>query len=72
MRRFYLVALPFLAAFAAVFGLYHVYRAFLYVQYRQLIPAVMFGVFGLTGIGLAVAIWVARKRMRGSGQQPPA
>ena len=72
MRRLSLMALPFLAAFAVVFGLYYLYGAFRLIQAGRMVPAALFVVFGITGIGLAVAIWVARKRMRGSGQQPPA
>ena len=62
MRRLSLVLLPFLAAFALMFGLYYVYQAVVLIQRGQVVPAALFFVFGLMGVGLAVAIWVARKR----------
>lgn len=63
MRRLSLVFLPFLAAFALVFGLFYLYRAFRIAQDGQVVPAALMGVFGLTGVGLATAIWLARKRV---------
>ena len=81
MRRLSLLMLPFLAAFALVFGLYYLYAAFRLVQLGRLVPAALVCLFGIMGVGLAVAIWVARKRMRpprsagapnASGQRPSA
>ena len=75
MRRLSLILLPFLAAFAMIFGLYNVYIAYRLVQRGVTIPAALILVFGLVGIGLAVAIWVARKRFgrsRGVPEGPPA
>jgi len=68
MRRLSLVLLPFLAAFALVFGLYYIYAAYRLVQLGRPISAGLFFIFGLMGVGLAVGIWVARKRVgRGAG-----
>jgi hypothetical protein len=73
--------LPFLAAFALVFGLYYLYAAVRLVQLGQGVRAALVGVFGVMGVGLAAAIWVARKRVRShrstgaanaSGERPPA
>jgi hypothetical protein len=70
MRRFSLVLLPFLAAFALVFGLYYLFAAYRLVQLGRVVPAALYFVFGCMGLGLAVAIWVARKRV-GRGGGPP-
>ena len=64
MRRISLIFLPFLAAFALVFGVYYLYAAFRLIQLGRVIPAALVFVFGVMGVGLAVAIWVARRRMR--------
>ena len=73
MRRLSLLALPFLAAFALVFGLFFVYRAYLLAQAGQSVPAALVFLFGVTGVGLAVGIWMARKHMGGrSGGAPNA
>jgi hypothetical protein len=83
MRRLSLIFLPFLAAFALVFGLYYLYAAFRLIQLGRVVPAALVFVFGVMGVGLAVAIWVARRRMRmaaaaaaptpdASGQRPQA
>ena len=63
MRRLSLILLPFLAAFALVFGLYYLYAAYKLVQLGRTIPAALVFVFGVVGLGLAVGIWVARKRV---------
>ena len=65
MRRLSLVALPFLAAFSLVFGLFYLYTAIQLAQRGFGVRAALVGVFGVVGIGLAVGIWVARKRMLG-------
>ena len=70
MRRFSILLLPFLAAFALVFGLYYLFAAYRLVQLNRVIPAALCFVFGCMGVGLAVAIWVARKRV-GRGGGPP-
>ena len=70
MRRFSLVLLPFLAAFALVFGLYYLFAAYRLVQHGRVVPAALCFVFGCMGVGLSVAIWVARKRV-GRGGGPP-
>ena len=67
MRRLSLVLLPFLAAFAMVFGLYYVYAAYRLMQLGRTMSAALVLLFGLMGVALAVAIWVARKRVGGSG-----
>jgi hypothetical protein len=72
MRRLSLVFLPFLAAFALVFGLYYLYAAFRLVQLGRLVPAALMFVFGCVGVGLAVGIWAARKRTGRGGGAPPA
>jgi hypothetical protein len=83
MRRLSLIFLPFLAAFALVFGLYYLYAAFRLIQLGRVVPAALVLLFGIMGVGLAVAIWVARRRMRmaaaaaaptpdASGQRPQA
>ena len=64
MRRLSLVMLPFLAAFALVFGLYYLYAAVKLVQVGQTVRAGLVFVFGVVGVALAVGIWVARKRVR--------
>ena len=66
MRRLSLIFLPFLAAFALVFGLYYLYAAYKLVQIGRLIPAALVFVFGVVGVALAVGIWVARKRVGGT------
>jgi hypothetical protein len=74
MRRLSLILLPFLAAFALVFGLYYLYAAYKLVQLGRVVPAALVFVFGVVGVGLAVGIWVARKRVGGapSGGAPQA
>jgi hypothetical protein len=72
MRRLSLVFLPFLAAFALVFGLYYLYTAYRLVQAGRMVPAALVFVFGCVGVGLAVGIWVARKRVGRGGGAPPA
>ena len=64
MRRLSLTLLPFLAAFALVFGLYYLYAAFRLVQLGRMVQAALVFLFGVMGIGLAVGIWVARRRVR--------
>ena len=65
MRRLSLTLLPFLSAFAFVFGLYYLYAAFRLVQLGRVVPAALVFLFGVMGVGLAAGIWVARRRMRG-------
>ena len=67
MRRLSLVLLPFLAAFALVFGLTYLWRGVILLRNGQMMAAGLFMVFGIVGIALAVAIWVARKRGRNVG-----
>lgn len=64
MRRLSLVILPFLAAFALVFGLSYLWRGVILLRNGQIVAAGLFTVFGIVGVALAVAIWVARKRAR--------
>lgn len=71
MRRFSLILLPFLAAFALVFGLYYLFGAYQLLRSGRAVPASLFFVFGCVGIGLAVAIWVSRKRVGRGGGPPP-
>ena len=71
MRRFSLILLPFLAAFALVFGLYYLFGAYQLVRLGRTVPAALYFVFGCVGVGLAVAIWVSRKRV-GRGGPPYA
>lgn len=63
MRRLSLLALPFLAAFALVFGLYFIYRAYTLAQMGLTVGAALVFLFGATGVALAVGIWMARKRV---------
>ena len=71
MRRLSLVFLPFLAAFALVFGIYYLYSAYKLIQLGRTVHAALVFVFGCVGVGLAVGIWVARKRVgRGAGAPP--
>jgi hypothetical protein len=72
MRRLSLILLPFLAAFALVFGLYYLYAAIKLVQRGATVSAGLVFVFGLVGVGLAAAIWVARKRVSRSSGAPHA
>ena len=82
MRRLSLALVPFLAAFALVFGLYYLYAAFRLIQLGRTVPAALVFLFGVMGVGLSIGIWVARRRMRGIGagagasaapqQRPPA
>jgi len=73
MRRLSLLALPFLAAFALVFGLFFMYRGYMLAQAGQTVGAALVFLFGVTGVGLAVAIWMARKHVGGrSGGAPNA
>lgn len=67
MRRLSLIFLPFLAAFALVFGLYYLYAAYRLVQLGRGVSAGLVFVFGVMGVGLSVAIWVARKRVTSGG-----
>jgi len=71
MRRLSILALPFLAAFALVFGLFFVYRGYMLAQAGQNVPAALVFLFGVTGIGLAVGIWMARKHMGGHSAGAP-
>ena len=70
MRRLSLILLPFLAAFALVFGLYYLYAAYRLVQLGRGVSAGLVFVFGVMGVGLAM--WVARKRVTGGGGSSPA
>ena len=62
MRRLSLILLPFLSAFALVFGGFHLYAGFRVMQTGRTGPAMLLMAFGLVGIGLAVAIWIVRRR----------
>ena len=64
MRRLSLALLPFLSAFALVFGVYYLYAAVRLVQMGRTMQAALVFLFGAVGVALAVGIWVARKRMR--------
>ena len=66
MRRFSLLLLPFLAAFAMIFGLYNLYLALQLLRSGFLVRGALVCVFGLVGVGLAIAIWVARRRAFGT------
>ena len=66
MRRLSLLLLPFLAAFALIFGLYNLYVAFQLLRSGYVVRGALVCVFGLVGVGLAVAIWVARRRVLGA------
>ena len=74
MRRLSLVALPFLAAFALVFGLFYLYTAIQLASRGFAVRAALVGVFGVVGVGLAVGIWTARRRVTAmrSGATPTA
>ena len=72
MRRLSIVLLPFLAAFALVFGMGYLYTAYGLLQRGEVVSAALVFLFGAMGVGLAVAIWVARKRVRRSGGAPNA
>jgi hypothetical protein len=81
MRPLSLLALPFLAAFALIFGLYNLYLAFQVLQSGFVVRGALVGVFGLVGVGLAVGIWIARRRAltarsagapNASGERPSA
>jgi hypothetical protein len=72
MRRLSLIFLPFLAAFALVFGSYYVYASFRLFQAGRAVPAALTGIYGIMGVGLASAIWVARRRMVAARKRPPA
>jgi len=69
MRRFSLILLPFLAAFALVFGLYYLFAAYQLIQLGRPVPAALYFVFGCVGVGLAVAIWLSRKRVGRGGHR---
>ena len=71
MRRLSLLALPFLAAFALVFGVFFMYRGYGLAQLGQPIGAALVFLFGVTGVGLAVGIWMARKRLGSAGRGSP-
>ena len=62
MRSLSMLVLPFLAAFSLVFGLFYLFTAFQLVRQGFAGRAVLFGMFGIVGVGLAAGIWVARKR----------
>lgn len=64
MRRLSLVLLPFLAAFALVFGMSYLWRGIILMRNGQPMAAGLFLVFGVVGVALAVSIWVQRKRAR--------
>ena len=64
MRRLSLVLLPFLAAFALLFGLYYGYTGVMLLLNGRTLAAGLFLAFGVMGIVLAGAIWMARKRAR--------
>ena len=66
MRRLSLIVLPFLAAFALVFGLSYLWRGVILFRNGQAIAAGLCLVFGVVGVALAMSIWVARKRARSS------
>jgi hypothetical protein len=66
MRRFSLILLPIIAAFAFMFGLYYLYAAFKLIQLGRTVPAGVVFLFGLMGVGLSVAIWMARRRLAGA------
>jgi hypothetical protein len=70
MRLLSLVLLPFLSAFALVFGLYYLYAAVKLVQLGRPMPAALVFLFGVMGVALAVGIWVARRRAIGRGAAP--
>jgi hypothetical protein len=72
MRRFSLMLLPFLSAFALMFGLYYLFGAYQLVRLGRFVYAALYFVFGCVGVGLAVAIWVSRKRVGRGGGAPPA
>ena len=65
MRRLSLVLMPFLAAFALVFGMSYLWRGVIYMRNGAMVPAGLSLVFGVVGIALAVSLWVTRKRARG-------
>jgi hypothetical protein len=62
MRRLSLILLPFLAAFALVFGGFYLYAGFRVLQTGRAGAAILLMSFGVIGVGLAAAIWVARRR----------
>ena len=64
MRRLSLVLLPFLAAFALVFGLSYLWRGVILLRNGQTMAAGLFLVFGVVGVALAISLWVTRKRAR--------
>lgn len=66
MRRLSLVLLPFLSAFALVFGLSYLWRGIVLVRNGQTAAAGLSLVFGVVGIALAVSLWMTRKRARGA------
>jgi len=72
MRRLSLIFLPFLAAFALVFGLYYLYAAYRLVQLGRTMSAGLVFVFGVMGVCLAIAIWIARKRVGARTGSAPA
>ena len=72
MRRLSLALLPFLAAFALIFGLYHLYFAVQLVRSGQAIQGALMLVFGAVGVALAVGIWVARRRARAQPTADPS
>ncbi|HEX6048764.1 MAG TPA: hypothetical protein VFZ21_05840 [Gemmatimonadaceae bacterium] len=71
MRRLSLALLPFLSAFALVFGLYYLYAAVRLIQMGRAMQAALVGLFGIVGVVLAVGIWVARKRVRALTSESP-
>ena len=81
MRRHSLLLLPFMSAFALIFGIFNLYNALQIQRGGYMMRGALVCVFGLVGVGLAVAIWVARRRVLGapsagapnaSGKRPSA
>lgn len=75
MRRFSLLLLPFLSAFALVFGLFYLYAAVRVLQAGRPMSAALLCLFGVVGVALSVGIWVARRRLisgPGTARRPPA
>lgn len=70
MQRLSLVLIPFLAAFALMFGLFYVFAGFRLLQSGRAGPGVLLLTFGVMGVGLAVGIWVARRRLRAREAAP--
>jgi len=62
MRRLSLLLLPFLSAFALVFGLFYLYAAVRVLRSGRAMAAALLFLFGAVGVALSVGIWVARRR----------